>query len=104
TFIASISKWCWNGVTLTWVETNGQATVLVLRDGVPIGLTIDASAQGINEIMWFLRPSKLAAISKSGQKMSAADAPGPAAASAPPRSYWPCTHTQNEGTRILPVV
>jgi hypothetical protein len=34
-----------------WVETNGQATVLILRDGVPIGLTIDASAQGINEIM-----------------------------------------------------
>jgi RNA polymerase sigma-70 factor (TIGR02957 family) len=70
TFIVSISKWCWKGVTLTWVETNGQAAVLVLRDGVPFGLTIDASPQGINEIMWFLRPSKLAAISKSGQKTS----------------------------------
>jgi len=62
TFIAAISKWCWNGVKLDWVETNGQAAVLVLRDGVPFGLTIDASAQGINEIMWFLRPSKLAAV------------------------------------------
>jgi RNA polymerase sigma-70 factor (TIGR02957 family) len=66
TFIAAISTWCWNGVTLDWVEANGQAAVLILRDGVPIGLTIEASAQGINEIMWFLRPSKLAAISKSG--------------------------------------
>jgi RNA polymerase sigma-70 factor, ECF subfamily len=66
-FIASVSTYCWKGVTLDWVETNGQAAVLILRDGVPIGLTIDASAQGINEIMWFLRPSKLAAISKSGQ-------------------------------------
>jgi RNA polymerase sigma factor (sigma-70 family) len=65
TFIAAVSRWCWKGVTLEWVETNGQAAVLMLRDGVPIGLTIDASAQGINEIMWFLRPSKLAAISKS---------------------------------------
>jgi hypothetical protein len=27
------------------------SAVLILRDGVPIGLTIDASAQGINEIM-----------------------------------------------------
>ena len=63
-FIASVSTYCWEGVTLDWVETNGQAAVLMLRDGVPIGLTIDASAQGINEIMWFLRPSKLAAISK----------------------------------------
>jgi RNA polymerase sigma-70 factor (ECF subfamily) len=80
TFIAAVSTWCWKGVTLDWVETNGQASVLILRDGVPIGLTIDASAQGISEIMWFLRPSKLVAISKSGQKMSDADAPGPAAA------------------------
>jgi len=80
TFIASISKWCWKGVTLTWVETNGQSAVLVLRDGVPFGLTIDASAQGINEIMWFLRPSKLTAVSKSGQDLSEDNAPGPAAA------------------------
>jgi len=80
TFIASISKWCWNGVTLTWVETNGQPAVLVLRDGVPFGLTIDASAQGINEIMWFLRPSKLAAISRSGQGLSESHAPESAAA------------------------
>ena len=67
TFIAAVSGWCWKGVTLDWVETNGQAAVLILRDAVPIGLTIDASAQGINEIMWFLRPSKLAAISKPAQ-------------------------------------
>ena len=71
TFIASISKWCWRGVTLTWVETNGQSAVLVLRDGVPFGLTVDASAHGINQIMWLLRPSKLAAISKSLQNNAA---------------------------------
>ena len=74
TFIAAVSTWCWKGVTLDWVETNGQASVLILRDGVPIGLTIDASAQGINEIMWFLRPSKLAAVSKSGQRLDNRDA------------------------------
>jgi RNA polymerase sigma-70 factor (ECF subfamily) len=68
TFIAAVSTWCWKGVTLDWVETNGQSSVLILRDGVPIGLTIDASAQGINEIMWFLRPSKLAAISGQGKE------------------------------------
>ena len=75
TFIASVSTWCWKGVTLDWVETNGQASVLILRDGVPIGLTIDASAQGIHEIMWFLRPSKLAAISKSDQRLDKRDVP-----------------------------
>ena len=55
-------------MTLDWVETNGQTTVLVLRDGVPFGLTIDASAQGINEIMWFLRPSKLNAVKGSPKR------------------------------------
>ena len=69
TFIASVSAWCWKGVTLDWVETNGQTSVLILRDGVPIGVTINASAQGINEIMWFLRPSKLTAISNSSQRL-----------------------------------
>src|SRR6516162_9656442 len=70
TFITALSKYCWKGVTLDWTETNGQAAVLVLRDGVPLGITIDASEQGINEIMWFLRPSKLAAISKANRAMS----------------------------------
>ena len=37
TFIAALSKWCWKGVRLDWVETNGQASVLMLRDGIPIG-------------------------------------------------------------------
>jgi RNA polymerase sigma-70 factor (ECF subfamily) len=78
TFIAAVSTWCWKGVTLDSVETNGQAAVLILRDGAPIGLTIDASAQGINEIMWFLRPSKLAAVSKSVQRVGERYPAGPA--------------------------
>jgi RNA polymerase sigma-70 factor (ECF subfamily) len=74
-FIATAAHF-WKGVTLAWVETNGQEAVLVSRDGVPVALTtIDASAQGIDQIMWFLRPSKLAAISRSGQRLSEACAP-----------------------------
>jgi hypothetical protein len=57
-------------VTLARVETNGLAAVLVSRDGVPVALTtIDASAPGIDQIVWILRPSKLAAISKSIQRL-----------------------------------
>jgi len=77
-FIATAAHF-WNGVKLTWVEANGQAAVLVSRDGVPVAVTtIDASAQGIDQIVWILRPSKLAAISKSVQRLG--DVPGPAAA------------------------
>jgi RNA polymerase sigma-70 factor (TIGR02957 family) len=62
-FIAAASHF-WKGVTLAWVETNGQVALLVSRDGVPVALTtIDASAQGIDQIMWIMRPSKLAAMS-----------------------------------------
>jgi RNA polymerase sigma-70 factor (TIGR02957 family) len=62
-FIATASHF-WKGVTLSSVESNGQAALLVSRDGVPVALTtIDASAQGIDRIMWIMRPSKLAAMS-----------------------------------------
>ena len=70
TFVAAVSTWLWKGVTVSWVEANGQAAVLLSRNGVPVTLgAIDASAEGIHEIMWFLRPSKIAAISKSGHKI-----------------------------------
>ena len=68
-FIASAAHF-WNGVALDWVKTNGQAAVLVSRDGVPVAITtIDASAQGIDQIIWIMRPSKLAAISRSVQRV-----------------------------------
>jgi RNA polymerase sigma-70 factor (TIGR02957 family) len=62
-FIASFASHFWTGMTLTWVETNGQASVLISRYGVPAALaTIDASTQGIDQIMWVMRPSKLAGV------------------------------------------
>jgi hypothetical protein len=64
-FIAAFSSHFWTGVTLAWVEANGQASVLMSREGAAVALaTIHASAQGIDQIMWIMRPSKLTAISK----------------------------------------
>jgi RNA polymerase sigma-70 factor (ECF subfamily) len=68
-FIATFASHFWTGITLRWIEANGQASVLLSRDSIPIALaTIDASAEGIDQIMWILRPSKLAAISRSVHK------------------------------------
>jgi RNA polymerase sigma-70 factor (TIGR02957 family) len=62
-FVAAFASHFWIGITLRWIETNGQGSVLLSRDGIPVALaTIDASAQGIDQVMWILRPSKLAAI------------------------------------------
>jgi RNA polymerase sigma-70 factor (ECF subfamily) len=65
-FIASFAWHFWADVTLKLVDINGQASILISRSGDTVGLVaIDASAQGIDQIMWIMRPSKLAAISKS---------------------------------------
>jgi RNA polymerase sigma-70 factor (TIGR02957 family) len=72
-FVASVSAHFWNGVTVEWTESNGQACVLMLREGKVVTLTtIEASAQGINRILWFMRPSKLAALSRAPSDMSGA--------------------------------
>jgi RNA polymerase sigma-70 factor (TIGR02957 family) len=74
-FIAAVSSHFWKGVTLARVEVNGQASVLISRDGTVASLvTVDASAQGVEQILWVMRPSKLAAISRSPKKTLAAEA------------------------------
>lgn len=65
-FIGAFASHFWAGVTLTWIQTNGQASVLISRDGAIVTVvTISASAHGIDQILWMMRPSKLTAISRS---------------------------------------
>jgi RNA polymerase sigma factor (sigma-70 family) len=65
-FIAAVASHFWTGMTLSWIEANGQASVLVSRDSAAVTLTtIDASEDGIEQILWIMRPSKLAAVSLS---------------------------------------
>jgi RNA polymerase sigma-70 factor (ECF subfamily) len=61
-FIAAIASHLWTGVTLAWMEANGQPAELISRNGEAVSLvTISASAQGIGQIMWIMGPSKLTA-------------------------------------------
>jgi len=65
-YYASVGAFMGSGVTIEWIETNGQAGALVLRNGAAIGLaTIEASEEGIFRILLIMRPSKLVAISQS---------------------------------------
>jgi RNA polymerase sigma-70 factor (ECF subfamily) len=51
----------WPGITLTWLETNGQASVLLRRNGTVVAwASIEASAEGIERIYWIMNPEKLA--------------------------------------------
>lgn len=62
-FIAGFASHFWTGVTLTWIQTNGRSSVILSRDGAIMTVaTIDASVEGIEQILWMMRPSKLTAI------------------------------------------
>jgi len=62
-FISAVSTHFWRGVTVSLVEANGQACALISREGAVVALvTVGASEEGIDEIMWMLRPSKLGGV------------------------------------------
>ncbi|MCU1261225.1 MAG: polymerase, sigma-24 subunit, subfamily [Bryobacterales bacterium] len=64
-FISAVASHFWSGVTLTWIQANGQSSALMARHGAIVTVvTIGASAQGIDQILWMMRPSKLTAISR----------------------------------------
>jgi len=68
-FVSSISSHFFAGVTTSFVEANGQGCMLMLREADVVALAaIDASDQGIDQIMWIMRPSKLAGISLAKRK------------------------------------
>ena len=64
-FITGWSDW-WVGTTLSWIETNGQASLLVERDGTPaVVLSVTASESGIDQILWVMAPEKIANVSQT---------------------------------------
>jgi RNA polymerase sigma-70 factor (ECF subfamily) len=66
TFVTAFASHFWAGTTLRWVEANGQASVLVSRDDkVLVLVTIEASADGIEQILWVMNPDKLVPITPS---------------------------------------
>jgi RNA polymerase sigma-70 factor (ECF subfamily) len=61
--VAGVAPHFWSGVTVARVEANGQASVLLSRGGAVVGLaTVEATNEGIDRVMWVMRPSKLAAM------------------------------------------
>lgn len=64
-FTAGVRSRLWIDTTVSWVEANGQACVLVQRDGIAIGLgTVHGSELGIDHVVWVMTPEKIAAIAR----------------------------------------
>lgn len=67
-YYGSVGSFMASGVTVEWVEANGQPGALVLREGTPVGLaTLEASDEGIHRVLLVMRASKLAAIAPSAR-------------------------------------
>lgn len=62
-YIAAFSTWYWDGVDLRWVTTNGRTSAVMRRGDTILGMvTIAASADGIDQVLWMLNPAKVAAV------------------------------------------
>ncbi|MFI7610424.1 RNA polymerase sigma-70 factor [Nonomuraea terrae] len=56
----------WAGVEVDWADTNGQASALLRRDGQVFAvITVTASEQGIDQVLWMMNPVKITAVSRS---------------------------------------
>lgn len=52
----------WAGVDVSWATTNGQAAALLGNDGTAFAvLTVNASAEGIDQVLWMMNPAKITA-------------------------------------------
>ena len=62
-FLNAISTWFWDDVDVRLVTTNGQASAVLLRNGGVYGvITVTASAEGIDQVLWVVNPEKLTAL------------------------------------------
>jgi len=74
-YITSVSEWGWTGVTVTVIQANNRACALLSRAGVVAMLvTIEASPEGIDRLMWVMRPSKLTGVEASPSRQPSSNA------------------------------
>jgi RNA polymerase sigma factor (sigma-70 family) len=60
-FLAAMA-WFWDGVEVQWLDTNGRASALLRHGGVVSGMiTVSASAEGIDQVLWMFNPEKITA-------------------------------------------
>ena len=63
-FIASFASHWWTGVTISWIEANGNVAALLSREGRAYALvSAETSATEIEQVMWVMNPAKLTSIS-----------------------------------------
>ncbi|MEU8175634.1 RNA polymerase sigma-70 factor [Microbispora hainanensis] len=63
-FIRAFASRFWAGVEVEWADVNGQPAALLHYDGELFTvLTVNASDEGIDQVMWLMNPAKIAPLS-----------------------------------------
>ena len=66
-FLRAISTWFWEDVDVQWAITNGRTSAVLRRDGAVYGLlTVSATTEGIDQVLWLVNPEKNKAVSVAG--------------------------------------
>lgn len=69
--VAAFRPRIWPGTRTEWVQANGHPAALLIRDDAPLGLlTVQVSADGIEQLQWHLSPPKIAAFVRSADRFS----------------------------------
>ncbi|HEY3467205.1 MAG TPA: RNA polymerase sigma-70 factor [Amycolatopsis sp.] len=62
-FLRAISTWFWDDVAVRWARINGRTAAVLRQNGDVYGLlTISASAEGIDQVLWLVNPEKNRAV------------------------------------------
>jgi predicted RNA polymerase sigma factor len=62
-FFNAISSWFWDGIDVHWASINGQTSAVLWRAGSVCGvLTVSASVEGIDQVLWMVNTEKIKAI------------------------------------------
>jgi len=62
-YITALSRWFWDGMDVRWVNTNGQTSAVLAQNGNAFCVvTVSASAEGIDHLLWIASPEKIAAV------------------------------------------
>jgi RNA polymerase sigma-70 factor (TIGR02957 family) len=63
-FLLAISTWFWDEIDVQWAITNGRTSAVLRQDGVVYGLlTVSATTEGIDQVLWLVNPEKNKAVS-----------------------------------------
>jgi len=66
-FVRAFANRFWVGVDVAWLEANGRDSVILSREGTVFAfVTVTASVEGIDQLLWVMNPAKLEQVAHAG--------------------------------------